>query len=248
MSAVWVLGALLYGLGSYRLVFGRWPLGLLNRIEYYASGRDLDDAGVIPSDAVWFGKSRSVIVDARPFSPPNPDAGKDAPVGSVARAEYNLNQVRRVMPHSSLARAAADYHKEIYAVEVGIDEHGIPLPPAVVFSDTPEPPVPNLRPAVPEDYAEWLAGYLSRGGRVSHQYSYPMCRGSGTHVEFWVTTGDVTLPPLYGSNSVQVIVRPGHRVRVDEGLGHSSVFWLDGFTSRGLDGWVPGYSDVSDYR
>lgn len=91
-----------------------------------------------------------------------------------------------------------------------------------------------LRRASKEEYQEWLAGYLESGGTITHSYDYPWGRWI-----WYVVLKDVELIPLYGSNSINIIVP--HGIKVTGEPGHSTVFWMEGFKA---DSTVPIFSDI----
>lgn len=96
---------------------------------------------------------------------------------------------------------------------------------------------PNIRRANPQDYERWLTGYLEAGGTISHAYDYPMTG------DFCVALRDLTLPALYGSSSISIIVPEGITISAPEGLGHCKLYhlgspcWVEG-------GWVPIYTNT----
>lgn len=92
----------------------------------------------------------------------------------------------------------------------------------------------HCRRATPKDYADWLRGYLRNGGRITHPRARPM--DSDWYV-FAPTAADSpeTVPPLYGSRSIDLIV-PAAPVRslCYGRLGHNSLYFMDGFRKSGL--------------
>lgn len=92
----------------------------------------------------------------------------------------------------------------------------------------------HCRPAGPEDYRAWLAGYLSNGGQVTHPRDWDM---PGTYYVLESTPAGV--PSLYGALSLEVIVpagvlSPGDIPRTFHGgCGHSTFFFMDGFEVLG---------------
>lgn len=92
-----------------------------------------------------------------------------------------------------------------------------------------------LSPATPLDYARWLAGYIRQGGELTHSYDYDLPRS------FFVATGNLHLPALYGSRAVSVIVPRGVEVTFDE-IGHNALYFMDDFRVEGS--LVPLYSGL----
>jgi hypothetical protein len=109
MSDPLALVSAVYGLLCYRVCFGRWSVGLMNRIERGA--RHL---------VWWYSPSKfdyvpsaGVISDRRPFPKPNPEAGEDAWVGIVARAEREVKwEIRKAALETKAAYS--DYRRSIY--------------------------------------------------------------------------------------------------------------------------------------
>lgn len=95
---------------------------------------------------------------------------------------------------------------------------------------------PHLRRAKPKDYRAWLEGWVEAGGEISHYYDYSLPS------DFYVATSDLKLPPLYGASSISVIVPPGITITFEEGLGHSNLYFMDGFDHEGY--CVPAYSNL----
>jgi hypothetical protein len=104
----------------------------------------------------------------------------------------------------------------------------------------------HCRPATAADYRAWLDGYRARGGATTHDYDYDYNISATWYV---LETSDVTIPPLYGSQAVHVIVPGGMRLVIERDLyhgesGHNSVFLIDGFRVAARRYWVPTYRDV----
>lgn len=97
---------------------------------------------------------------------------------------------------------------------------------------------PHLRNASRHGYEQWLRGYLLAGGEVTHFYDYPMNRQSGA---WYMATEAFRLLPLYGANSVRIIVPVGVPTPAGE-LGHSNLFIMDGY--RVVGDFVPMFSDI----
>jgi hypothetical protein len=110
----------------------------------------------------------------------------------------------------------------------------------------------SCRIAEPVDYANWLAGFLTKGGVITHPYDYPFdsgayLDGSPARASWYVLTGNPTsVPELHGSDSLHVVVpanspfprnRPGR-------IGHSTFYFMNGYEKLG--DWVPLYRDVAE--
>jgi len=125
--------------------------------------------------------------------------------------------------------------------------------------------VQHCRPARAAEYADWLAGYLSRGGALTHVYDYPFKQrgvrvvdgdiATGLHTEvadarWWVMESPPNwVPSLYGASSFQVIIPASVGFRRGDvpntfhgGCGHSGFYFMTGYVEVG--GWVPLYTDV----
>ncbi|MBA7716890.1 hypothetical protein ES703_125974 [subsurface metagenome] len=96
----------------------------------------------------------------------------------------------------------------------------------------------KLRQARVEDYKNWLAGFLAMDNKPTHCYDYPLERGLD---EWKVALSDFQIVPLFGANSLQIIIPKGIKFLGGE-LGHNNLYLMDGFSCLG--GWVPIYSDI----
>jgi hypothetical protein len=95
-----------------------------------------------------------------------------------------------------------------------------------------------MRPAVVEDYREWLKGNLESGGEVSHLYNYEW-----RDTNWYVATSDFKLPKLNSARAVNVIVPEGiHFDGSGSSIGRSNVYLMDGHRSFG--GWIPLYKGL----
>lgn len=82
-------------------------------------------------------------------------------------------------------------------------------------------------PIDPESYDAWLTGHLKRGGKVAHFYDYVMPRD-----QWYLATLSFEIQPLYGATSINLVVPKG--IKIDGSTGHNNLYFMDGFTSRGL--------------
>lgn len=130
MSTVYAAGALLYGLCSYRALFGRWPFGLLNRAEDVVRRPTEPDPCIRPD---WAALHKKVQANISPSTRPAPEAGKDAAVGSVDQDEWELLQIRsgwskRIVERKLRLRELDKEAARLFPVRV--DEYGNPIPPS----------------------------------------------------------------------------------------------------------------------
>lgn len=102
----------------------------------------------------------------------------------------------------------------------------------------------TTRPATVEEYATWLLGYVTRGGKPTHFYDYPYSRAGFRYAEHPLT---IDSDYEYGANSRKIIVAsgvPADRTDPRGGFGgwaHTDLFYEHGYrTNRGF---VPVYSD-----
>lgn len=96
--------------------------------------------------------------------------------------------------------------------------------------------LPKLRNAVPPDYKAWLVGHLKKGGEITHSNDYKMPDN------WYVAKTNIDLRPLYGTQSVNIIIPEGLSVKFLQGLGHCSLYFMEGFEQCG--GWIPTYANV----
>jgi len=96
----------------------------------------------------------------------------------------------------------------------------------------------KLRQARIEDYRNWLAGFLEKGGKPTHCYDYPMERGLD---EWKVALNDFQIVPLFGTESLNIIV-PDEIKFLGGEPGHNNLYFMDSFSCFGV--WVPVYSDI----
>lgn len=96
----------------------------------------------------------------------------------------------------------------------------------------------KLRQARVKDYKDWLAGFLEKGNKPTHCYDYPMERGLD---EWKIALVDFQIVPLFGTDSLQIIVPKGIKFLGGK-LGHTNLYFMDGFSCLG--GWIPIYSDI----
>lgn len=91
------------------------------------------------------------------------------------------------------------------------------------------------RPAVADDYDQWLGGYLANEGTIDRCASRPM------RTDRWfVAKASFEIRPLYGAQYINIIVPEGVTVTGDP--GHNELYFMDGFTTY-LPVKVVKYSD-----
>lgn len=86
------------------------------------------------------------------------------------------------------------------------------------------------RHATPEDYADWLRGYIRNGGLITHPRPYPLPSG------WWffqpADGASATLPTLYGSQAISLIVpadASGHTSLYYGAVGHNRIYRIGTF-------------------
>ena len=96
----------------------------------------------------------------------------------------------------------------------------------------------KMIPATKEQYINWLVGFLEKGGKITHNYDYPF---SKWETRFFITNGSLSLPPLTGSNSINLIVREEDEVEIIKGSSHNNIFYMKDYAKLGI---VPSFSDL----
>jgi hypothetical protein len=96
-----------------------------------------------------------------------------------------------------------------------------------------------LRHATVEDYAKWIKEYVERGKKITHYYDYPM----PVDTFYVVTTEEFYVSPLYGANSIKIIVPRGVKY-LGGNLGHIELFFME---SPEKAKYAPIYTDVLEY-
>lgn len=94
--------------------------------------------------------------------------------------------------------------------------------------------LPRTRPAMPQDYANWLKGYLLQGGKITHVYEYPM------PWHWYVARTAIHLIPLHGAQAIGLIVPENVQLSHTD-YGHNMVFYMQDYRPSGL---APLYSDI----
>lgn len=95
---------------------------------------------------------------------------------------------------------------------------------------------PCLRKANRVDYIQWLEGFVDAGNTPTHYYEYPFSRWNS----FYIAKKDFELAPLYGADSISIIVPDGITI-LGGSRGHTNVFCYSGYKHRGS---VPVFSDT----
>jgi hypothetical protein len=95
---------------------------------------------------------------------------------------------------------------------------------------------PHLRRANRADYTQWLESFVGAGNTPTHYYSYPFSRWNS----FYVATKDFELAPLYGADSINIIVPDDIKI-LGGSPGHNNIFCYNGYKHRGS---VPVFSDT----
>ncbi|GAI06623.1 unnamed protein product [marine sediment metagenome] len=99
----------------------------------------------------------------------------------------------------------------------------------------------KLRQARVEDYKNWLAGFLEKGGKPTHCYDYFL----ESSLDQWrVAFSNFQVIPLFGADALNIIIPNGIKFLGGE-LGHSTLYFMHDFSRKAItDGWVPIYSDI----
>lgn len=80
------------------------------------------------------------------------------------------------------------------------------------------------------DYRVWLDGYKENGGEIFESVP-PLKKDDFTN--FRIVEDEIYLKPLYGSNSLELLVLAQGRVNfLGTGSGHSKIYYMDGFTTN----------------
>jgi hypothetical protein len=103
----------------------------------------------------------------------------------------------------------------------------------------------HLRRGDSSDYFQFLDAYIEAGGKPSHHYDYD-CGN-----DIYVATNVCKIFPLYGADSIMVIMMPGCRIiegdyrsRPLQGWnGHNNFYSYDNILNQKYATWVPTYSD-----
>ena len=98
------------------------------------------------------------------------------------------------------------------------------------------PCFPTYEGANRADYTKWLRGFVDAGNTPTHYYSYPFSRWDS----FYVAKKDFELVPLYGADSINIIVPEGITI-LGGSRGHNNIFCYNGYKHRGT---VPVFSDT----
>lgn len=84
-----------------------------------------------------------------------------------------------------------------------------------------------LRPASPEEYRNWLRGYIEKGGKITHVYDYKMPNF------FYVAQDSFDVKPLYGASSICIIVPENINLSISkEGTGHNSIYYMKDYNTN----------------
>ncbi len=92
----------------------------------------------------------------------------------------------------------------------------------------------HMRPARVRDYDAWLDGFMAKGGKITHKYNYKMPD------DFYVALQDTHMIPLYGAQSISIIVPVG--IEITGELGHVDLFYMGNFKPEPSH-FVPVYID-----
>lgn len=99
--------------------------------------------------------------------------------------------------------------------------------------------MPNYIEATIEEYTAWLRGYLAKGGKISHYYSYNYI----VRPRFVKALKSFVTGHRCGAESLHILVPEGLEVEVQ---GHCEAYKMDGFTTTYPErAFVPLYLDVA---
>jgi hypothetical protein len=88
-----------------------------------------------------------------------------------------------------------------------------------------------------KDYKLWLAGYFkNESNEFSHYYDYKFPN------DFFILRKNIKLIPLYGSDSLNIIVPKNLNVEYDN-LGHTNLYFMKDYSCKG-HAWIPCYIDL----
>ena len=91
--------------------------------------------------------------------------------------------------------------------------------------------------ATVKEYADWLEGFLARGGKITHSYGYDM--SDRVHI----IRRDIDLPGLHGARSLRIIVPKGVKANFSA-IGHGALYFMEGYQVASTFSVVPVYADV----
>lgn len=149
-----------------------------------------------------------------------------------AKLSEHIAMARRVMEEEKAARK-----KYLEKLREEVDSFKKARERADIAKQDQKAVLGNLRKANKYDYLDWLSHYSKHTNHVfTHHYDYSFKNG-----DFYVALNDFTIVPLYGANSINIIV-PEH-VLIEGELGHVSLF-LHGDKPEAIGHWVPYYSDL----
>ena len=85
--------------------------------------------------------------------------------------------------------------------------------------------LPKLRQATLEDYTNWLAGYIFKGGKIEH------CRSRGLDLyNYYVATENIIMVPLTGSSAINIIIPSNIDITIPEHNTHNNFFFMLDYT------------------
>jgi len=89
---------------------------------------------------------------------------------------------------------------------------------------------------MPEDWQEFVEGYVRRGGKVTKDNRY-----SSQAWNFYVAKKNFTMLPIEGNKAINIIVPRNVKVRNPNNKGDNEIFYIKGFKATGK---VPLFSDM----
>ena len=85
--------------------------------------------------------------------------------------------------------------------------------------------LPLLRLATPEDYVDWLAGYIFNNGKITYSRSRALAYNN-----YYVVLGDLDMVPLFGSSSIDLIIPNNINITVPKHSTHSNFFFMKDYS------------------
>jgi len=100
--------------------------------------------------------------------------------------------------------------------------------------------VGKLRVGSRFDYEDWLLGYMLQGNDPTQYFDVPWYKAG---INMFVATKDFELTPLFGVSAISVFVPKGIKFLGGE-LGHSKLYFEEGYRMQGEFLFVPVYEDT----
>ncbi len=83
-----------------------------------------------------------------------------------------------------------------------------------------------IRSASQKDYEDWYIGFI-QNGNIPNRFQTNF---TSLRYEYWmVVMKDFILQPLYGADSLQLIVPKNKKVEIPNGIGHNEILYMKNF-------------------